>query len=258
MSFSYGDGFKVDGIYQEDPDMSPIQVQARATYTGLGTIEENLTVIGVLQSVTVSGANVGIYTSQKTVDEAAAPYLVVPVTTYLFKLADGVNAATTARDLEAAFRENGMQAESIDAQLREAARVNYTINSLLTGFLGLGVVIGIAGLGVISGRAVVERRHQIGILRAIGFKRSSVQASFLLESSIVASLGVLIGTLLALALSYQVLNDLKDTIENVQFQIPWVEMVVIAGVSWCASMLMTLIPAWQVSKIYPAEALRYE
>ena len=256
MSISYGEGFRVEGIYQEDPDLSPFEIQVRATYTGLGTIEKNLTVIGVLQSV--SSVNVGIYTSQQTVDEAAAPFLVVPVTTYLFKLADGVDAAATAKALEAAFRGNGMQAESVDDQLREAARVNYTVNSLLTGFMGLGVVIGIAGLGVISSRAVVERRHQIGILRAIGFKRSSVQASFLLESSIVSSLGILIGTLLALALSYQVLDDLKDTIENVQFQIPWVEMAVIAGVSWCASMLMTLIPAWQVSKIYPAEALRYE
>ncbi len=256
MSFSYGDGFRVDGIYQEDGDFSPFEVQVRATYTGLGTIERNLTVIGVLQSV--SNVSVGVYTSQQTVDEAAAPYLTVPVTTYLFKLAEGVDAAAMANSLESAFRENGMQAGSIDDQLREAARVNYTVNSLLTGFMGLGVVIGIAGLGVISGRAVVERRHQIGILRAIGFKRSSVQVSFLLESSIVASLGILIGTLLALALSYQVLNDLKQTIENVQFQIPWVEMAVIAGVSWCASMLMTLIPAWQVSQIYPAEALRYE
>ena len=256
MSISYGEGFKVEGIYQEDADMGPFEVQVRASYAGLGTIEKNLTVIGVLQSV--STTNVGIYTSQETVDEAAAPYLVVPVTTYLFKLAEGVDATTMANTLEAAFRENGMQADSIDDQLREAARVNYTVNSLLTGFMGLGVVIGIAGLGVISTRAVVERRHQIGILRAIGFKRSSVQASFLLESSIVASLGVLIGTLLALALSYQVLDDLKDTIENVKFQIPWVEMMIIAGVCWCASMLMTLIPAWQVSKIYPAEALRYE
>ncbi len=256
MSFSYGDGFRLEGFFQEDADMSPVEVQVRAEYPGVGTVEKGLTVIGVLQSV--STANVGIYTSQQTVDEAAAPYLAVPVTTYLFKLAEGVDAVAMARSLETAFRENGMQADSIDAHLREAARVNYTINSLLTGFMGLGVVIGIAGLGVISTRAVVERRHQIGILRAIGFKRSSVQLSFLLESSIVASLGILIGTLLALALSYQVLNDLKNTIENVQFQIPWVEMLVIAGVSWCASMLMTLVPAWQVSKIYPADALRYE
>jgi ABC-type lipoprotein release transport system permease subunit len=105
---------------------------------------------------------------------------------------------------------------------------------------------------------VVERRHEIGILRAIGFRRSSVQVAFLLESSIVASLGIIIGSVLALALSYQVLNDMKDTMENLEFQMPWMELAIIAGVSWVASMLMTIIPARQASKIYPAEALRYE
>jgi putative ABC transport system permease protein len=124
--------------------------------------------------------------------------------------------------------------------------------------MSLGLVIGIAALGVISTRAVVERRHEIGILRAIGFRRSSVQAAFLLESSIVALLGIIIGTVLALASSYQVLDSLKDSVEGLEFQMPWVELAVIAGVAWVASMLMTIIPAWQASKIYPAEALRYE
>jgi ABC-type lipoprotein release transport system permease subunit len=74
----------------------------------------------------------------------------------------------------------------------------------------------------------------------------------------VATLGIIIGSVLALALSHQVLNDMKDTMENIKFQMPWMELAIIAGVSWVASMLMTIIPAWQASKIYPAEALRYE
>jgi putative ABC transport system permease protein len=182
----------------------------------------------------------------------------IPITTYLFKLSDGVDAGKTADHLESAFLENGMQAAVTKEQLKEGNRISYIINSLLTGFMGLGLVVGIAALGVISTRAVVERRHEIGILRAIGFRRSSVQAAFLLESSIVASLGIIIGSVLALALSYQVLNDMKDTMENLEFQMPWMELAVIAGVAWVASMLMTVIPAWQASKIYPAEALRYE
>ena len=54
------------------------------------------------------------------------------------------------------------------------------------------------------------------------------------------------------------MNDMKDTIENLEFQMPWMELAIVAGVAWVASMLMTIIPAWQASKIYPAEALRYE
>ena len=41
--------------------------------------------------------------------------------------------------------------------------------NLLIGFMSLGLLVGIAALGVISARTVVERRHGIGVLRAIGF-----------------------------------------------------------------------------------------
>jgi putative ABC transport system permease protein len=256
MSMSFGGMFTLEGIDQSDKEMSPIEVQVRRTIPGAdGTeaIEKNLTVIAVLKTVSL---NYGVYTSHQTVDEAS-PFP-IPITTYLLKLSDGVNAGDTADALKSAFLANGMQADAIADQLKESNRISYIINSLLTGFMGLGLVVGIAALGVISTRAVVERRHEIGILRAIGFKRSSVQAAFLLESSIVATLGIIIGSVLALALSYQVLNDMKDTMENLKFQMPWMELAIIAGVSWVASMLMTIIPAWQASKIYPAEALRYE
>ncbi len=256
MSFAFGGMFLLEGIDQNDDEMSPIQVQVRRTVPGMEgaqTIETELTIIAVLESVSF---NYGVYTSQQTVDQAS-PFS-VPATTYLFKLSDGVDAAETADALESAFLAYGMQAESVEKQLEEANRINYTINALLTGFMGLGLVVGIAALGVISTRAVVERRHEIGVLRAIGFRSSNVQAAFLLESSIVASLGILIGTVLALSLSYQVLGEMKDDYQNLSFQMPWLELGIIAGVSWVASMLMTVIPAWRASKITPAEALRYE
>ena len=250
FGMTFGGGFMLEGVYQEDEEMSPIEVQTKESFTGA---EMNLTIIAVLKSVSF---NYGVYTSQQAVDQASP--VPIPPTTYLFKLKEGVDAGETADALKSAFITNGMQAESIKDVLKEATRISFTINTLMQGFMSLGLVVGIAALGVIATRAVVERRHEIGILRAIGFKRSSVQAAFLLESSIVALLGILIGTLLALALSYQVLDSLRDEMESLEFQIPWMQMLIIAGISWIASLLMTIIPARQASKIYPAEALRYE
>jgi putative ABC transport system permease protein len=246
-----GAQFTVRDVYLEDKALDgPIQVQVREPYTGT---ETELTVIAVLDAVSF---NYGVYTSQGTISQVWPA--AIPTTTYLFKLSEGVDAGDMADKLESKFSVNGLQATSIKELLHEISRTSFTINTLLQGFMSLGLVVGIAALGVISTRAVVERRHEIGIMRAIGFKRSSVQAAFLLESSIVAILGIIIGSVLALACSYQVLNDMKDTIENLKFQMPWVELAIVAGVAWVASMLMTIIPAWQASKIYPAEALRYE
>ena len=41
-------------------------------------------------------------------------------------------------------------------------------------------------------------------------------------------------------------------------RIPWVSIIAISGVTAVACLLMILIPAWQASRVYPAEALRYE
>jgi hypothetical protein len=48
---------------------------------------------------------------------------------------------------------------------------------LLQGFMALGLLVGIAALGVISTRAVIERRQQVGMLRALGYQRGMVGLS---------------------------------------------------------------------------------
>jgi len=87
--------------------------------------------------------------------------------TYLIKLAPG----TDPRAVESAFLANGMQAEAVAQMVDDVIGANRTLNRLVLGFMGLGLIVGVAALGVISARAVVERRQQIGVLRTIGFQR---------------------------------------------------------------------------------------
>jgi putative ABC transport system permease protein len=124
--------------------------------------------------------------------------------------------------------------------------------------MALGLVVGIAALGVIATRSVVERRQQIGMLRALGFQRRMVRNSFLLESSFVAVLGTLIGAVLGLSLAYQLVNYFIKTAPGLHFVIPWVELVLIVVGAYAASLLTTYLPARQASQVFPAEALRYE
>jgi putative ABC transport system permease protein len=129
---------------------------------------------------------------------------------------------------------------------------------LMQAFMGLGLVVGVAAVGVIAFRTVVERRQQIGMLRAIGFKRSMVALSFLMESSFVTLLGILSGTGLGLLLSYFLVTggDLGGKTDH--FYIPWLQVLFISLFAYGASLLMTFIPARQAASIPIAEALRYE
>jgi putative ABC transport system permease protein len=129
---------------------------------------------------------------------------------------------------------------------------------LLLGFMTVGLVVGVAALGVISTRAVVERRQQIGMLRALGFQREMVSWIFLIESSFVALLGIGLGVGLALIPASQMVTDLAAEIPGITFQIPWTEIVLVSGLAYAMTLLTTWLPAVQASQVLPAEALRYE
>ena len=91
--------------------------------------------------------------------------------------------------------------------LNEAIAASLVFDRLLEGFLGLGLIVGVAALGVVTARAVVERRQQIGVLRAIGYQRRMVQASLLIESSFIALTAILVGTVLGLIVAYNVIHS---------------------------------------------------
>jgi len=122
----------------------------------------------------------------------------------------------------------------------------------------LGLVVGIAALGVVATRAVVERRQEIGMMRAIGFQRGMVRTAFLLESSFVAILGTLLGIGLGLRVAENLIDLIAQTNNSISFTVPWLQIVVIVVIAYIASLITTYLPAWQASRIYPAEALRYE
>ena len=127
---------------------------------------------------------------------------------------------------------------------------------MIRGFMSLGLVVGVAALGVISARSVVERRVLIGMLRAIGYQRIMVQASFLIESSFIALLGIVLGMALGLGLSAGIIREISEDIDGLVYRIPWASAALVFVLAYGASLLTTFLPARQASRIYPAEALR--
>ena len=258
-------GFHLEGVYYEDDTMAPVAIEIREPLTD---VVIRLTVIGVLDRVHDPFEQwAGMLTSKSAVDDAI-PFP-IPVTTYAFRLAEGIDGKATARSLEASFQENGMEAsfqengmeaDVLEEDIDRAVAAIRGFYYLLIGFMALGLIVGIAGLGVISTRAVVERRQQIGVLRAIGYRRRMVQLSFMIESSFVALLGIAIGALLGAILSYNAITDIRndEAVDTLRYSIPWLQIIAIMAGAYIFSLVTTFLPARQASRIYPAEALRYE
>jgi cell division protein FtsX len=179
---------------------------------------------------------------------------------YGIRLAAGVDAQETAQALESTFLEHGLETIIIEEEIQAAMSIMNTMFGLLQAFMALGLVVGSASIGIISTRSVVERRQQIGVLRAIGYRSWMIQWSFLLEASFVALLGILIGIGLGLILAYNFFNDELGAGAGGEFSfaIPWATLGLIVVIAYVMSMLTTYLPSWQAARIYPAEALRYE
>jgi putative ABC transport system permease protein len=246
--------FKLQGFVLEDEVFDPIPLQTRDPQTGKTL---RVTVIGILEETAPYAMN-GISTSQRTLAAAYADR--VRPTAYYYALAEGADARAVAPKLESAFVANGLEADALDEVLEDLISVQLTFNRLIQGFMGLGLIVGIAALGVISARAVVERRQQIGILRAIGFRKRMIQLSFLIESSFIALTAIVIGTALGLVIGRNIVDDVssQSSWSDIHLVVPWLNLTIIFAAVYAAALLATLAPALRASRIYPAKALRYE
>ncbi len=254
FNFGAAPDFALSGFLFEEGTLDPISIRVLDKQTGRTT---TLEVIGILKD-TAPMEMVGITTSQKTL-AAAFPGRALP-TIHYFGLAPGVDPEVTATKLESAFLKNGLDAQSIQEVVDDSVAASMTFNRLIQGFLGLGLLVGVAALGVISARAVVERRQQIGVMRAIGFRRGMVQLAFLLESSFVALTAIVVGTALGLLLAWNIIDDTRQqpSWSGMSLYVPWMNLLIIFLVVYVVALAATLLPALRASRIRPAEALRYQ
>ncbi len=244
--------FQLRGVDQDDETMVPIAIQIRDPATGR---TRQIEIIGIIDAeVSILS---GIFLRNQTLlDLFGQPDSI----TYFVRLQPGTDDEQAANVIEAALITYGIQADSIDAIIDEAVSQSRSFLLLFQGFMGLGLVVGIAALGVIAFRSVVERRQQIGMLRAIGYRRGMVAASFMIESLIVTVLGVLSGTLLGIALARNLMASdyFLGGSSGVGFITPWGTILIFTAVSLGAALVMAFIPARRAASVPVAEALRYE
>jgi putative ABC transport system permease protein len=244
-----------DGAGPKEPLESGMKTFAprRIEIEGTDGWTHSLTIIGIIDSKI--GSLIGLYARQEV---AEGIYAKPNMTSYYLKSADPERADDQAKAVEAALLENGVQAVSIRDELREFQKQNQGFLYVIQGFMGLGLIVGIAAVGVIAFRAVVERRQQIGMLRALGFQRSLVALSFLVETCFVVGIGVIAGTILAIALAYNLMTSEDFAGSDVDFIVPWGMVVAILAITIVAALAMTWVPSRQAARLAPAEALRYE
>ncbi len=198
--------------------------------------------------------NLGMYFSVEQRDVLVDEFQ--PTRRHHIVAAPGFDATDLVERLETDFAQNGADANSFEDDIQAEAAETEAFIQILQGFLGLGLLIGIAGLSVVLIRGVRERRQQLGMLRAIGFGPTLLRNSFLIEASFIGSQGVLLGIGLGMLSSWQVLTKSTAFAEDLEFSVPVGWLLALGVVALAASLLAGLFPAIRAGRTVPAEALR--
>ncbi|MCW5857275.1 MAG: FtsX-like permease family protein, partial [Caldilineales bacterium] len=213
-------------------------------------------VIGVLSDITTVSMNSVFVNSQAL---AAIAGQAAPPDAFFIKVSEGADAREVAQAVERAFLSSALDATVIADSAAQGQALTRGILQLFQGFLALGLLVGIAALGVISARTVVERRQQVGMLRAIGYQPEMVALSFVLEASFIALVGIGLGVAAGILLGQAIIGQLFSVITAGRtLPVPWSQIGVIVLGAYLFSLLTTILPALQAARIYPADALRYE
>lgn len=162
------------------------------------------------------------------------------------------------------IKEHGVGAASVESYIKSELEV-FDIVGLILGSMG-GIALIVAAIGVVNTMvtAILERTREIGVMRAIGAKRSIVGRLFTIEASLLGFLGGLFGVILGYALIIVVnivvnaqLQDSGIMSKNVIGLPIWVVLLVITSTTFIGT-IAGLYPARRAARLDPVEALRHQ
>ena len=251
--------YSVSGIYQGDTTFTPqpVWVAGFQQVTGFQELSAlKLTIIGVVDNS--DSSHFGLYISRAAYHNFQIDPSTPEAETYYFKVAPGQDKRALALALGSAFLDNGLESTVLEDAIWSVRGPRILLSNVLLGVVGLTLLLGIAALAITGTRAVVERRQQIGMLRALGCRRRLIQGAFLSESFFVGCTGSVLGVILGLILSNNIfaVDFFEQFHTGLIFSVPWNELELIVGVALLASLLAALLPAWQAGRVTPSEALR--
>ena len=233
----------------ESDTMSQVTVWIRPN-TGGGLVR--LAVIGVIDPR--SELDEAIYTSRTTAGRLGIP-LSAP-STYFFAVRPSVRVTDAAEGLRVSFDTRGLAVVILGDVLRLITSVRLLLTRLVQSFMALGLVAGIAALGLLGLQSVLERRQQLGTLRALGFTCWQIRSTLALETAVVAVLGITLGVCLGLILTRCFVAVLAASYPEVRYIVPWKEIALTASTAWLGSTLSIALAAWDAGRVSPADALR--
>ncbi|MCP3911780.1 MAG: ABC transporter permease, partial [Actinomycetia bacterium] len=171
------------------------------------------------------------------------------------KVTQGVDLETAGAalaPLEAAFPQ-------LDFQTREEfqADVEGQLDSILVVInvlLGLAIVVALLGIANTMALSVLERTHELGLMRAIGMTRRQTRSLIRLEAGVVSLFGALLGVVVGIIFGWVAVLAIPDSFID-QLSIPWLTLVIYVVIATVAGLLAASFPARRASRLNILDAI---
>jgi putative ABC transport system permease protein len=123
--------------------------------------------------------------------------------------------------------------------------------------LALAIVIAVLGIINTLALSVIERTRELGLLRAIGLRRSQTMRMITVESVVISLFGTLLGIAVGIGLGAAVVRALKDE-GFTSFTLPWTQMAIYLVAAAAIGVVAAILPAVRAARLNVLQAISYE
>jgi putative ABC transport system permease protein len=171
-------------------------------------------------------------------------------------LAGGVDPEAARPALEAVVADypNAELNDAEEAVDKVVSQLDLMLN-VLTGMLALAIVIALLGIANTLALSIMERKREIGLLRAVGMTRRQVRRMVRWEAVLIAVFGAVIGMLVGVGLGVAVVTAIGS---GIVLALPWANLGIYLVLAALGGIVASILPGWRGSRLDVLDAIAYE
>ncbi|MFJ4168685.1 ABC transporter permease [Paenarthrobacter sp. NPDC089714] len=169
--------------------------------------------------------------------------------------ASGDRVQALQKEIAAAL---GVPERTVSGAAIERATFNSIIDVLLlvvTGLLGIAVVIALIGVANTLSLSVLERTRENSLLRALGLTKGQLRGMLAIEAVLVAGVAAVLGAGLGCVYGWLGAQATLGGMADVVPTVPWLQLAAVFGVAVIAGLLASVVPARRAARLSPVEGL---
>ncbi|YCH10169.1 ABC transporter permease [Arthrobacter sp. alpha11c] len=126
---------------------------------------------------------------------------------------------------------------------------------MVTGLLGVAVVIALIGVANTLSLSVLERTRENSLLRALGLTKGQLRGMLAIEAVLVAGVAAVLGAGIGIVYGWLGAQAALGGVADVVPAVPWLQLATVFGVAVVAGLLASVIPAHRAARLSPVEGL---